>query len=83
MRISGLKKLDLGTYPLLVWLSLLAYSIFLRFIPTLTFSAVPARHHPARLDHLHVVLVAGVVRDELVGSVSSLLVPESKDADLS
>lgn len=83
MRIGGLmKRSDLETYPLLVWLRSLAYSIFLRLILTLTSSAVPARRHPGRLDHLRGVLVAGVARDELGGSVS-LLVPEPEDADLS
>ena len=67
-----MKRWDLETYPLLVWLHSLAYSIFLRLVPTLTSSAVPARHHPGRLDHLRGVLVAGVARDELVGSISSL-----------
>jgi hypothetical protein len=81
-RIDGLETLDLETYPLLVWLDSLAYSIFLRRIPTLTSSVVPARHHPDRLDHLRGVLVAGVARDELVGSVS-FLVPESKGAEFS
>lgn len=74
--------MDLETYPLLVWLDSLAYSIFLQPIATLTASVVPARHHPDRLDHLRGVLVAGVARDELVGSVS-FLVLESKGAQLS
>lgn len=73
MRIGGLmKRWDLETYPLLVWLCSLAYSIFLRLVPTLTSSVVPARHHPGRLDHLRGVLVAGVARDGLVGSIFSL-----------
>lgn len=33
-RLDGLETLDLETYPLLVWLNSLAYSIFLRLIPT-------------------------------------------------
>lgn len=83
MRISGLETLDVGTYPLLVWLSLLAYTICLRLIPTLTSSVVPARHHLGRLDPLRVVLVAGVERDELVGSIFSLLVRWSTGAERS
>ena len=69
MPIGGLmRRWDLETYPLLVWLRSLACSIFLRLVPTLTSSAVPVHPHPGRRG----ALVAGVARDGLVGSISSL-----------